>query len=54
MSEKGYEPDIERRRVNVAEVPTTDIVTDLLMAPTRDQAASQGSRYLAVPGEIGE
>jgi len=34
--------------IHVADVPTTDIVTDLLMAPTRDQAASQGSRYPAV------
>ena len=25
MSEKGYEPDIERRRFNVAEVPPADI-----------------------------
>jgi len=25
MSEKGYEPDIERRRFNVAEVPLADI-----------------------------
>jgi hypothetical protein len=27
MSEKGYEPDIERRRFNVAEVPRGDIRT---------------------------
>ncbi len=25
MSEKDYEPDVERRRFNVADVPTTDM-----------------------------
>jgi hypothetical protein len=28
MSEKGYEPDIERRRFNVADVPSADIVSE--------------------------
>ena len=44
MSEKGYEADIERRRFNVADVPTADI----RIAMTAMIGADFGPRLLQI------